>query len=89
EAALTVLTLEPGAEVPPHVHEKSVELLYVLEGEARMTLEGETLVLRAGAAVRIPMNARHSAQVTSKGPLKAVQVYSPSGPEQRFRAPAK
>jgi quercetin dioxygenase-like cupin family protein len=87
DGALTLLVLQPGAEVPEHVHEGATEILYVLEGEAEMTLDGTRLTVHAGEAVRIPKGSRHTARVVSKMPLRGLQFYAPAGPEQRFLAP--
>ncbi|MFO0747121.1 MAG: DUF2214 family protein [Myxococcota bacterium] len=84
DTALTLLVLEPGAAVPPHVHEASDELLYVIDGAAEMKVEAEALTLGPGDAVRIPKGRRHEAKVVGDRPLRAVQVYAPAGPEQRF-----
>lgn len=84
-ASLTVLVLAPGASVPPHRHPDSVEMLYVLEGSATMRVDGVTFELGPGDVVWIPMNAEHEALVTGEVPLRAVQVYTPAGPEARFR----
>jgi mannose-6-phosphate isomerase-like protein (cupin superfamily) len=83
-AAMTVLELQPGTEVPQHVHERSIELLYVLEGETELVIDGRKIAVGPGDAVRIPMNTLHQARVTGSRPLRAVQVYTPAGPEQRF-----
>ena len=85
EAALTVLRLEAGAAVPPHVHDGSAELLYIERGEVEMTIGGQTHRAGPGDAVYIPPRVEHSARVTG-GPLVAVQVYAAPGPEQRFTA---
>ncbi len=86
EAALTLLVLAPGAEVPEHVHESSAEILYVESGTVEMTIGGRPLTAHAGDAIYIPANVRHSAKVTSKlTPVRAVQLYVGPGPEQRFR----
>lgn len=87
EAAMTELIMLPGTTVPEHVHEGSAELLYVLEGKGTMTLGGETLPVRAGMAIYIPAGVKHSLVLDSKvEPLRAIQIYTPGGPEQRFRA---
>lgn len=83
--SLTRLVLEPGAEVPLHVHAGSAEILLVESGEVEMSIGGEPFHARAGDAIYIPADVPHSARVTSAGPLTAVQVYSPPGPELRFR----
>lgn len=31
--AVALLTMEPGCEIPRHVHERTTEMLYVLEGD--------------------------------------------------------
>lgn len=84
-ASLTLLELQPGGEVPEHTHDTSVEILYIEEGAADMTVSGQTMRVSKGDAVYIPVGAKHSARVVSPGaPFKAVQVYAGPGPEQRF-----
>ncbi|WP_205522658.1 cupin domain-containing protein [Myxococcus eversor] len=84
-ASLTLLELQPGGEVPEHTHDASVEILYIEEGAADMTVSGQTLRVSKGDAVYIPAGAKHSARVITPGaPFKAVQVYAGPGPEQRF-----
>jgi mannose-6-phosphate isomerase-like protein (cupin superfamily) len=85
-ASLGVLELEAGAGVPEHLHEDSVEMLYVEEGTAEMTVEGKVVPVRAGDAVYIPARVRHSARIPEGAPrFRAVQVYVGPGPERRFR----
>ncbi len=85
-ASLGVLELQGGAGVPEHVHEDSVEMLYVEEGGAEMTIEGQVLPVRSGDAVYIPAGVRHSARVPEDTQrFRAVQVYVGPGPERRFR----
>lgn len=86
-AALTLLTLAAGAEVPEHQHPDSDELLYVLEGSTTVTLGGQTYTLTTGDAVLIPAGVPHRATATTA--LRALQVYAAPGPEQRFTAGPK
>ena len=41
---------------------------------------------RYAVALRIPAGVTHSFTVGGEQPMEIVQVYSPGGPEQRFRA---
>jgi mannose-6-phosphate isomerase-like protein (cupin superfamily) len=82
-----LLTAGAGTSVPEHVHGKEDELLWILSGKGSMTVAGETLPVEAGMAVHIPAGAKHSFQ-TDAG-LTAVQFYTPSGPEQRFKVGAE
>ncbi|MCI0571528.1 MAG: cupin domain-containing protein [Myxococcaceae bacterium] len=84
-AALTLLTLAPGAAVPEHVHEGSTEILYIEEGTLEMTVAGKVYTAGPGDAVYIPAGVKHAAKVAGRfQPLRAVQVYVGPGPEQRF-----
>ncbi len=85
-ASLGVLELQGGVAIPEHIHADSVEILYVEEGGAEMTVEGQALSVGPGDAIYIPAGQRHSARVTEDTPrFRAVQVYVGPGPEQRFR----
>ena len=86
EAALSRLSLQPGAAVPEHVHEGSAEFLYVMSGEMTLVLDGQKQVLRAGDAVHIPAGHKHAGQAAASGPrVELVQIYVGPGPEARFR----
>ena len=50
-----------------------------------MRMDDEEIRVEAGMAVRIPAGVEHSFQATGTEPVEIVQVYSPAGPEQRFR----
>ena len=76
----------PGARAPVHRHPESEELVYVLSGSGTMTLGEATLAVEKGMALRIPAGVPHSFTVGGEEPMEIVQVYSPGGPEQRFRA---
>jgi mannose-6-phosphate isomerase-like protein (cupin superfamily) len=69
--------------VPPHQHDTSDEILFILAGKGRMTVNGINYPVGPNDAIRIPKGARHSLDVVEK--LVAVQLYAPAGPEQRFK----
>lgn len=82
-----ILTGKPGLKVPVHTHAGSIEMLYVLEGGGFMTLDGKRSAVKAGMAIQVPAGVTHSFEIpadwTGKD-FKAVQVYTPAGPEERF-----
>jgi quercetin dioxygenase-like cupin family protein len=87
EAAMTELVMLPGAVVPEHSHDTSAELIYILAGHGTMVLDGKETMVREGMAIYIPAGVKHSLKVDTKiEPLRAIQVYTPGGPEQRFKA---
>ncbi|MCP3140054.1 cupin domain-containing protein [Pyxidicoccus xibeiensis] len=84
-ASMTLLELQPGGEVPEHVHATSAELLYIEDGAADMVVSGQKLRVAKGDAVYIPAGEKHSARVVSQDvAFRAVQVYAGPGPEARF-----
>ena len=80
----TVLELRAGANVREHVHPKETELLYVLAGSGTMPVAGVPLAVTPTSVVQIPANTKHA--FTATADVRAVQFYTPAGPEQRFKA---
>lgn len=54
-----------GSGPPPHVHEQTDEVFYILEGQVRLQLRDEVHLGRAGDLVRIPRGAPHAFLVES------------------------
>ena len=60
---------DPGLGAPIHLHAVE-EVLEVIEGEAEVTLRGESLTLRANQSLVIPAGARHGFRNIGSGILK-------------------
>lgn len=84
-AYLGALRAQPGASAPSYRNVDSTELLYILEGQSEMSIEGTTLRVQAGDVVQIPKGAQHSRTITGDVTFKALQFYTPARPEQRFK----
>lgn len=85
--ALDRMTAERGTKIPAHRHDDSDEYVYILAGRGTSTVGKETVTWGPGDALFIPKGSEHSVTVDEK--MDAVQVYSPAGPEQRFKQRAK
>lgn len=83
-ASLGVLEADAGAVVPPHVHAKETEVLYLLAGGGTMTIAGVAIAVEPTAVIQIPPGVEHS--FTATAATRALQLYSPPGPEQRFKS---
>lgn len=79
----SVLSLAAGATVPEHVHANETELLYVLEGSGTMTIAGQPVAVTPTSVIQIPPNTKHA--FTAAANVRALQLYTPAGPEQRFK----
>lgn len=81
--AASLLALPAGANVATHVHAGETELLYVLEGSGTMSIAGQDVAVTPTSVIQIPPNTRHAFTATSA--VRALQLYTPPGPEQRFK----
>ena len=49
-----------GVEIPEHIHEEQVDILYPIQGKAEMEVKGAgTFLLKPGVIVRVPRGAKH------------------------------
>lgn len=83
--AAEILTLPAGGAVPEHVHQNETEMLYILAGAGTMTVAGVKLAVTPTSVVQIPPATKHS--FTASADVRALQIYTPAGPEQRFKKP--
>jgi quercetin dioxygenase-like cupin family protein len=81
--AAEILALPAGAKVAEHVHANETEVLYILEGHGTMTVKGTELAVTPTSVVQIPPNTKHAFEASSA--VRALQIYTPAGPEQRFK----
>lgn len=67
-----IAVVEPGGFLALHRHAPA-EIYYLLEGTARLTIDGETRDVGPGTAVFIPGNAEHGMQ--NDGPVAVRCLY--------------
>jgi quercetin dioxygenase-like cupin family protein len=73
--------IQAGKRNALHSHPNCEEILYVVSGECEHRIDEETVLLKAGDAIRIPRNVRHWAKALGSEPLFALIVFS-SGQRQ-------
>lgn len=64
-------------EVKPHFHQHHTEVITVLEGKARMTLNEHRFTIKKGDVLVIPEGSVHSVINKHKKPLKVLSVQTP------------
>jgi mannose-6-phosphate isomerase-like protein (cupin superfamily) len=81
--AVDLIEADAGAAIPSHKHAREEEDLFFVSGRSTTTVGKASFETAPGDAMRIAPNAAHAMKVTE--PLKAIQIYAPGGPEQRFK----
>jgi quercetin dioxygenase-like cupin family protein len=86
--AASILHLEAGTNVAEHVHANETEMLWfstfgVETTLGTLTVAGTPQEVTDHSVVQIPPNTTHAFAV--KADAWALQIYTPAGPEQRFK----
>ena len=68
----------PVGRAPDHFHRYD-EVVYVLEGEGALHVDGETERLRAGSCVHLPATLVHCLENTGPGEMQVLGVFRPAG----------
>lgn len=83
-SSLAGITFAAGTAVPTHIHESSTEVIFIIEGGGTMTVDGVAREVARWDAIQVPPGVEHSF-VAGAETVKAIQLYTPAGPEQRFK----
>lgn len=67
----------PHAHAPGHVHDKEEEVVYCLEGEGEVVVEGKSEPIRPGSFMVFPPGVLHSINNTGDETIKLLYVFSP------------
>ena len=69
--------IAPG-RAPDHSHVYD-EVIYVLEGEGTLHIDGEHEPVAAGTCIHLPPLREHSLENSGAGPMKVIAVFHPAG----------
>jgi mannose-6-phosphate isomerase-like protein (cupin superfamily) len=73
--SLAEASMRPGQSTDRHYHKLAEEIYFLLEGTARMEIDGETRDVGPGEAILIPPGARH--QITAQSELRFLCCCAP------------
>lgn len=78
--------IAPGGAADRHSHAAEHQVIYVLDGRARVRLgDGAAEDCGPGSVIRIPPGVEHEVTVEGDTPLKLIVVYSPPLPPRDDR----
>ena len=66
-----------AGNVPKHIHAKSDEIQYIIEGTGAMWLGGERREFKPGTLIIIPKGTAHGGTLVTSGPVKAIAIKIP------------
>ena len=72
-----VMTIAAGEDAGPEETHRADQIIYIVEGEAMLRVNGDERRVGAGALVVIPAGARHHVRNPGRAPLFLVTVYAP------------
>src|ERR1051325_11661420 len=72
-----VMTIAPGEDAGPAETHGADQIVYVIEGEADITVGDEARRTGPGGLVMIPAGARHHVRNPGRDPLFFLTVYAP------------
>ena len=70
-----------SGNVAKHMHPKTDEIQFILEGSGAMWLGGERKEFKAGTLIIIPKGTAHGGILVSSGPVKAIAIKIPPQPK--------
>jgi quercetin dioxygenase-like cupin family protein len=80
------LTVAPGARVPPpHSHKDNEEIVYVLDGVLRYSVDGEVRDLKPGERMYTPRGSVHAFSNPHDRAARALIILTPDIGAQYFR----
>jgi len=77
QSQTAVMTIAPGQDGGPAETHAGDQIVYVIEGEAVLTIEGTEHHVRPGACALIPAGALHDVKNPGATPLFFLSVYAP------------
>jgi mannose-6-phosphate isomerase-like protein (cupin superfamily) len=76
--ACGLFTLEPNGVGSVDVHDRAVELLWVLKGAMEYTAGGETFLVEAGSGMAIPPKLAHTVRNAGEGEAQVLWMFVPN-----------
>jgi Mannose-6-phosphate isomerase len=77
KSQLVLMSLLPGEEIGTEVHEVD-QILYAVEGEGKVVLDGASKEFEKGAVACVPAGVQHNVINTDHEPMKLFTVYAPA-----------
>jgi quercetin dioxygenase-like cupin family protein len=85
QLAMGTESVDPGSQIPVHVHPHAEEILFLYAGRGRARVGDEEVEVGPETAVFVPPGAPHGFVNTAADPALLTWTLAPPGDEQKFR----
>lgn len=86
ELCTLIQTLNPGAAVPLHRHDRAEQVLHFLSGRGTVVLGEHEVEANPGTTVHVPRGVEHGIANSGDSALSFLEATTPPGFERAFRA---
>ena len=83
--AMGTEAVDPGSQIPVHVHDHAEEILFVYAGRGRARVGDEEVEVGPETAIFVPKGAPHGFVNTSGEHAHLTWTFSPPGDHEKFR----
>ena len=74
---IVIMSIEPNSEIGMETHPDNDQVLYLVDGEGKVILNGEEAPFKKGDAVLVKSGTKHNFITVGNSPMKIVTTYSP------------
>lgn len=74
---VVLMSIAVGEEIGEEIHAKEDQLLFFVDGDAEVVLEGKRERVEEGAMVSVPAGMKHNIINVDDEPLKLYTIYAP------------
>ncbi len=74
---VVIMSIPPGGEIGSEVHPDTDQVLYLVEGEGKVVLNGEEASFKVGDLVLVHAGIEHNFITIGDIPMKIITMYSP------------
>ena len=74
-----------SGNVAKHIHPKTDEIQYIIEGSGAMWLGSERKEFKPGTLIIIPKGTPHAGTIVANGPVKAIAIKIPPQPKDDMK----
>ena len=76
-ASVNVIQVPPGGEISRHRHAQQIETVWVIRGNATLTLDQTEVSIRDGQITAIPMGLEHALRNESPAMVELLTFFTP------------